>query len=104
MKFLEWKNKNIGDFDVFGIAGKEEMDMIVSYFGTDEAESVTFRDMNEYYYFINSKDKTITPMPMLSLAFGGMYNGYPPYGDEINYVDFDIKEYKLVLYNSIKKC
>ena len=34
-------------------------------------------------------------MPDLTLAFGGMYNGYPPYGEEIDGLEFVLEEYKL---------
>ena len=98
MKFLKWKNKQVGDFDIFAIVSNEEKNMIVSHFGTNEAEGISFPEKEDYFYFLNTKDRIITPMPMLSLAFGGMYNEESPYGNEIKNLCFDITKYKLKLY------
>lgn len=46
-----------------------------------------------YYCFLNSKRKAIIPMRKLSYAFGGMYNGDMPYGDEVTEMDVDLSEY-----------
>ena len=103
MRFFEWNNQYVGDYDIFMLATKEEMLRIVGYFGTQQAQSCTFdpqADDAEYYYFINSKEKSLTPMPRLSLAFGGMYNGYPPYGDEKPDFSFTLEDYRLLIYES----
>ncbi len=98
MLFLEWTNENIGKFDIFAILNTDEKNQLVTYYKTKSAESAVLIEENKYFYFINSKKKTITPMPMLSLAFGGQYNGEPPYGEEVIDFEFDYKDYKLVLF------
>ena len=98
MKFLEWNNERVGNYNVFMITNKDEAQKIVQHFNTELALSCTFPpDLGEleYYYFLNTEFKTITPMPDLTLAFGGMYNGYPPYGEEIDGFEFVLEEYKL---------
>ena len=102
MKFYEWNNKMIGNFDIFAEMNEIEKDIIVSHYNTLSAESVSIPETDKYYYFISSTGKIITPLPMLSLAFGGMYNGYPPYGEEITDFKFDITEYELALYKEDK--
>lgn len=98
MKFLEWNNKRVGNYDIFMITNKYEVQKIVQYFDSILALSCTYSSNlgeEEYYYFLNTELKTITPMPDLTLAFGGMYNGYPPYGEEIKDIEFVVEEYSL---------
>lgn len=49
------------------------------------------------FIFANTVKKTITPLNMLSLAFGGQYSGYPPYGDKAE-VEVDFIELMWVPY------
>ncbi len=98
MRFLKWTNKYVGDYDVFAVLDEAEKNCIVSHFDDHNAESVSMS--NKYYYFINTKNKTITPMPMLSLAFSGQYNGYPPYGEELENYKLDISDFKLEFYKT----
>ena len=37
-------------------------------------------------------------MPVLYLAFGGQYNAWPPYGDEVPNFPISFKEYELVAF------
>lgn len=97
MHFFEWKNKNVGDFDIFAVLCKSETNALVYYYNTKQAEGVSFSDDDKYFYFLNKEKKIITPMPNLSLAFGGQYNDCAPYGDEIANFSFNMEEYSLVL-------
>lgn len=101
MQFLEWNNKNVGDYNVFMIITKAEAQKIVDFFDNELAWSCSFPQNlgdEEYYYFLNTELKTITPMPFLSFAFGGMYNGYPPYGEEIENFSFELDGYELTFH------
>lgn len=100
MGFFEWHNEIVGDFDVFLVLEEPEMIELSKMFQGKEIKSATFPEENKYYYFLNTNKKTITPMPYLSLAFGGMYNGYPPYGKELQ-IDIDFSNYTLVYYKGI---
>ncbi len=97
MKFLKWLNDSVGEYDIFMIANKNEAQRIVQYFDTSLALScASFTDSGEeYYYFLNTRLKKITPMTHLAFAFGGMYNGYTPYGEELDNFDFKLEEYIL---------
>lgn len=106
MKFLEWKIESIGNYDTFMIANKNEAERFVHHFNTALALSCSFPSASgeeEYYYFLNTIEKTITPMPFLALAFGGMYNGCPPYGEEIKVPDFVLADYKLTFNKHDKR-
>lgn len=98
MQFFEWNNKGVGDFDIFVMMCEDEKNAIVAHYNTAKAEGVSFFDEEKYFYFINTKKRTITPMPMLSLAFGGQYNDSLPYGSQIKDFKLDITEYALVMY------
>ena len=99
MKFLEWHNECVGDYDVFMVATRDEAQWIVQYFNTKLALSCTMPSatgVEQYFYFLNTKLKTITPMPILALAFGCQYNGYPPYGENIDNFDFALEDSTLI--------
>ena len=100
MRFFEWHNEVVGDFDVFLVLEEPEMVVLSKKFSDSDVKSATFYGSKKYYYFLNTHNKTITPMPNLSLAFGGMYNGYPPYGEELQ-IDIDFSNYTLVYYKGI---
>lgn len=42
MKFLEWNNERVGNYDVFMITNKDEAQKIVQHFNTELALSCTF--------------------------------------------------------------
>ena len=95
MKCYEWLNKQVGDYDVFVVADQRDAEFIVQHFATEKAKGCKSNFANEWYYFVNSKSKTITPMPILALAFGGQYNGDFPVGKELPAFSLDWKEYTL---------
>ena len=99
MKCFEWLNEQIGDFDVFLVANKIDTETIVQHFATKSAKGCKSNIADEWYYFVNTKNKTITPMPMLSLAFGCQYNEEIPYGKEMPQFSFKIEEYSLRIHN-----
>ncbi len=100
MKVLRWNNPGVGDYDLFVIINGEELRKLKKQFESDDVVSISMEGYDEYFYFVNSIKKTITPMPLLSLAFGGQYNAYPPYSDdsEVEFVDFE--GYRIVPYKS----
>ena len=98
MKCYEWLNEQVGDFDVFIVADKRESDVIINHFATENAKGCKAHTAGEWYYFVNTQNKTITPMPILALAFGGQYNGDLPFGKKIQFI-FNVDEYSLKLYN-----
>lgn len=91
MRLYEWLYPEVGDYDLFIVADKREMNSIVSQFG-DTAKTVSIRD--EYYYFVNTQRKTISPLPFLALAFGGQYDE-SPVGKQIFRSSLDLKNYQL---------
>ena len=99
MKCFEWLNKQVGDYDVFLITNKKESEIIVNHFNSESAKGCKSNTKDEWYYFLNIKKRTITPMPELSLAFGGQYNDESPYGRELVSFDFNINEFYLQTYN-----
>jgi len=98
MQFFKWNNGSVGDYDIFAIMCENEKNAIVTHYNTKKAESISFPEGDKYFYFINTKRKTITPMPLLSLAFGGQYNDCLPYDYEIGDFKFNVIEYELVIY------
>lgn len=116
MRFLKWDHDYFGNgkYDVFMILSKDEMLDVVSYYQTPLARSATFNPAyidepfgsEEYYYFLNTEDKIIIPMADYNWAFGNMYNGYPPYGDEFDNISFNKEEYCLDfdIYDERVKC
>lgn len=77
MRFYEWPNSAVGSYDIFAAMDESEAKNVLSIFG-DGAKTCSLH--GQYYYFLNTKKKAIAPLPFLALAFGGQYNGYPPYG------------------------
>ncbi len=66
MLILEWTNKNVTEADLFIKLDKDEMDKL---------ESI-FPEIRKGWHKVFVND--------ISLAFGGQYNGYPPYGDVVD--------------------
>lgn len=98
MKYFEWLNKEVGNYDVFLIANKKETEDIVRHFATEYARGCKSKVDDEWYYFLNTNDMTITPMPILSLAFGGQYNGDLPFGKELVQFNLRVEDYALQLF------
>ena len=87
MQVFQWKNKKAVDADLFiRFEEKEIRDLETVFPGVSSACA----EINGYYGFVNTEKKTFTPLRKPSLAFGGGYNGYLPYGEEIpnQIVDF----------------
>lgn len=95
MKVLSWNNQAVGDYDLFIILNGNEVSLLQKQFEGQDVISIHTDEIDEYYYFVNSSKKRITPMPMLSLAFGGQYNGYPPYSDDAGVETIDFEGYQL---------
>ena len=99
MQVYEWLNEAVGDFDYFVALSEAE----VEDYGIEKSVFFPNEKETKYFYFVNTKEKTLTPMPMLSLAFGGQYNGYPPYSEEIKNKVIDIRGLRLKQFISINK-
>ncbi len=88
MKIVEWNGA--GDYDYFVECSEKE---VIAVFKENAAQvlqkwetiihSSALKDLKSYYFFINIERKTIALLPFLALAFGGMYDGYPPYGEVV---------------------
>lgn len=94
MKFYKWHVKFIA-CDVFLVVNREEFIGMTEYFHqntfVNHAATLTGDD---FYIFINTEKKFLAPMTKLAYAFGGMWNAYPPYGDEIENFNIDFREYR----------
>jgi len=80
MTIYKWNG--VGDYDYFLECSENEAMHIFQDW--EKNKSASF-DQNTFYYFINIGRKAIAPLPQLSLAFGGQYNGYPPYGKAVSF-------------------
>lgn len=94
MRIFQWLNPAVGDFDVFAVLDDREATEALAHFG-ERARTSHVED--EHYYFLNTKHKTITPMPFLALAFGRQYNDDPPVGSELPALRVDLAEYRFRL-------
>ena len=70
-----------GSYDRFIRVDEKEMQAIMDHYDDPEAAAWGWGDGN-HYYLVNDEKRVLTPLKKPSLAFGGMWNGYPPYGDE----------------------
>lgn len=100
MLIVEWTNKNVTESDLFIKLDKDEMDKLESLF--PEIRKAWHKVLDSAYVFVNREKKTITPLNDISLAFGGQYNGYPPYGNEID-AEIDFTELTWVQYTEIEQ-
>ena len=100
MQIFEWKNKRVTESDLFIELEKHEIEKLESLF--PEIRKARNEITDSGYVFVNRETKTITPLNMLSLAFGGQYNGYSPYGDEIE-VEIDFTELMWVPYTEFEQ-
>ncbi len=99
MLIAEWTNKNVTESDLFIKLDNDEMTKLESLF--PEIRKGWQEVLDSGYVFVNREKKTITPLNVLSLAFGGQYNGYPPYGDEID-TEIDFTELTWVQYTEFE--
>lgn len=86
MQIYKWLNDAVGDYDLFVVLNEQEVEKN----GLEKSVCFPAEEEAQYFYFVNTEKKTITPMPMLSLAFGGQYNAFPPYSEEKIELNFDI--------------
>ena len=97
MEIYEWLNKSIGDFDLFIILSDKE----VKDNGLEKSVSFSIDGEKKYFYFVNVKEGIITPMPMLSLAFGSQYNDSPPYTTNTVKSSIDLQTLTLKYYHDL---
>lgn len=90
MRIFQWKNKRVTSADLFLRIEESEIKDIDAIF-PEASEACTHFD-NAYFAFVDTTKKLFIPMRNPSYAFGGMYNGYPPYGDEMTDTVIDMKE------------
>lgn len=85
-----------GGYDRFIRVDEREMQEIVNHYADPEAAAWGDRDGYHYYLLCDEK-RILTPLKRPSLAFSGLWNGYPPYGDETAcYFALDkLSEYRL---------
>lgn len=103
MKVLRWNNQAMGDYDLFIILNADEVSLLQKRFEGQDIISAHMAGIDDYYYFVNSSKKTITPMPTLAMAFAGQYNGYPPYSDDAEIESIDFEEYQIEYFLKLKK-
>ena len=70
-----------GGYDRFVRVDEREMQAIIDHYGNPDVAAWGWGDGNHYYLVCDEK-RILTPLKMPSLAFGGQWNGYPPYGEE----------------------
>lgn len=92
MRLFQWLNPTVGKYDVFAVLSDAEAGVLLARFGE---KAKTSQVKGEHYYFLNTRRKTITPMPFLALAFGGQYNDDPPIGSVLPTLRIDLTEYRL---------
>lgn len=90
MELRQWTG--VGDYDYFLIISNDELKQLFDESDIINRTSVTFNNL-QFYYFINISRKVIAPLPELSLAFSGQYNGYPPYGKPLKFRNLNKKLY-----------
>lgn len=95
MRFLEWNNTSFLQCNILAVLTSKELEAVNILFPKDNLQSATLDD-EAFYLFIDTKAKRMAPMSKLSYAFGGGYNGYPPYGDELIGLKIDFSEYTVV--------
>ena len=100
MRIFEWNNKTVTEADLFIKLEKSEMETMKALFPEITKAQNQFDDSG--FVFVNTTNKTITPLNELSLAFGGQYNGYSPYGGEVE-TEVDFNELTWVPYTEYEE-
>lgn len=87
MKFFPWKNKSVTNADIFVSFDSAEMKELMVLFPRLAMSCVNF---DGFYGFVDTVRKRFIPLRNINLAFGNLYNGYLPFGEEIQdfYIDF----------------
>ena len=101
--FHQWLNPFFGTYDLLGFFSEEEMPRLEECFGEGVKEAammhgerlkdVEFEKVR--FFFIDSKNKVITPMKVLAFAFGRQYTVLP-IGKRIENFVFEAEEYQWV--------
>ena len=83
--FYQWLNPYFGTYDLIGFFSEEEMPRLEKLFGKSVAsaaewpgegmQDVEFEKVR--FFFVDSKEKVVTPMKVLAYAFGGQYTTLP---------------------------
>ena len=107
--FCEFDNTRIGDYDVILHASEDEMKKILDHFDMSWAVPDCFpAERNKfktdlYMFFINSKTHEIVPVWNINYAYGHMYNGYGPVGEDLPDFSLDLDEYSFNLLTSFEE-
>ena len=107
--FCEFDNKRIGDYDVILHADKDEMEKILSHFGTGWAVPDCFpAEYNKfkqdlYMFFINSIEHEITPVWSVNYVYGHLYNGDGPVGSDLPDFSLNLDEYIFTDFTLMEK-
>lgn len=99
--FYQWLNPFFGSYDLLGFFSEEEMTRMRSLYGDrvmtaaswpgEYLNDVEFEKVR--FFFVDSKNKVITPMKVLAYAFGGQYTVLPIGKREENF-EFLADEYQ----------
>ena len=101
--FFEWNNPAFGPYDTFMIISTEELPRLAHLYGNPVLKAATLKgaDLNDVayeevcFFFLDTSQRLITPMELLSFAFGGQYNDDSPIGKKKTAFDFDASAYTL---------
>ncbi len=108
--YAEWIKRNYGlQFDYLAICSRKQVEKFIAQFGTQYAIAGgcpgnwfwSPKDEKVYLYGINTHEKTIMPLPTVSLAIGNQYNGYLPVGKKTDHLEIDFSEYTLEIKKHI---
>lgn len=109
MKFYQWNNQPelFNDCDVFMACSASEALNLAEFFRKSDFLSVSHQYgdgvdvtsvVREFYYFLSTKNMTITPMRSLSYAFGEQFDAGHAYGSEIKDFAFDPEGYLFISF------
>ena len=107
--FCEFDNTRIGDYDVILHASEDEMKKILDHFDMSwavpdclPAEYNKFKT-DLYMFFINSKEREIVPVWSVNYAYGHMYNGYGPVGEDLPDFSLNLDDYSFILFTPMEE-
>ena len=107
--FYEFDNKRIGDYDVILHATEDEMKKILDHFDVQWAVPdclpAEYNKMKTdlYLYFINSGKHEIVPVWSINYAYGHLYNGDGPVGEELPDFSMDLGEYSFTPFTPMEE-
>ena len=107
--FCEFNNTRIGDYDVILQASEDEMKKILDHFDMSwavpdclPAEYNKFKT-DLYMFFINSKTHKIVPVWNINYAYGHLYNGYGPVGEDLPDFSLNLDDYSFILFTPMEE-